>query len=140
MITAERVRDVLSGRTDVVEKRLMGGLCFMVSGNMCCSVSARGGVLLRVVEETRAELLKQPHASAMEMGGRAVKSFIRVALEGYRTDAGLRKWIGCALEAVATLPAKPAQRKSRAKGPVKAQATAAKPKTAKSTAKLRRAK
>ena len=41
-ITAERVRDALAKRRDVVEKKLMGGLCFMVNGNMCCSVSARG--------------------------------------------------------------------------------------------------
>ncbi|HLH96005.1 MAG TPA: TfoX/Sxy family protein [Xanthobacteraceae bacterium] len=115
VITAERVRDILATRGDVVEKRLMGGLCFMVSGNMCCSVSARGGLLIRVVEETRAELLKRPHVSPMQMGGRAVKSFIRVAPEGYRTGAALRKWIERALEAVAALPAKPARRKTRAK-------------------------
>jgi TfoX/Sxy family transcriptional regulator of competence genes len=115
VITAERVRDVLSARSDVVEKRLMGGLCFMVSGNMCCSVSARGGLLIRVVEETRAGLLEKPHVTAMQMGGRAVKSFIRIAPDGYRTDASLRKWIDRALEAVAALPAKTARRKPPAK-------------------------
>jgi TfoX/Sxy family transcriptional regulator of competence genes len=122
VITAERVRDVLSGRSDVVEKRLMGGLCFMVSGNMCCSVSARGGLLIRVIEETRAELLSKPHVSPMQMGGRPVRSFIRVAAEGYRTDAALRKWIARALEAIAKLPAKkppnkPTRRKAGAKPP-----------------------
>jgi TfoX/Sxy family transcriptional regulator of competence genes len=116
-ITAERVRDVLLGREDVVEKSLMGGRCFMVNGNMCCSVSARGGLLIRVEEATRAELLKKPHVSAMQMGGRPVKSFIRVAAEGYRTDASLRKWVGRALDCVAKLPAKPVRRKARGKPP-----------------------
>ena len=46
--TAERVRRALSHRRDVVEKKLMGGLCFMVKGGMCCSVSGRGGLLIRV--------------------------------------------------------------------------------------------
>ena len=46
--TAERVRALLSDRRDVVEKKLMGGLCFMVKGGMCCSVSGRGGLLVRV--------------------------------------------------------------------------------------------
>jgi hypothetical protein len=41
--TADRVRAILSGRPDVVEKKMMGGLCFMVKGGMCCSVSGRGG-------------------------------------------------------------------------------------------------
>src|SRR4029077_19274194 len=46
--TAARVRKALAGRHDVVEKKLMGGLCFMVNGNMCCSVSGKGGLLVRV--------------------------------------------------------------------------------------------
>ena len=46
--TAERVRKLLSGRRDVAEKKMMGGLCFMVKGAMCCSVSGQGGLLVRV--------------------------------------------------------------------------------------------
>ena len=46
--TVERVRNLLSARRDIVEKKLMGGLCFMVKGAMCCSVSGRGGLLIRV--------------------------------------------------------------------------------------------
>ncbi len=107
-ITAERVRDVLSSRRDVTEKRLMGGLCFMVGGAMCCSVSARGGLLIRVGAAAHERMLDEPHVSAMKMGGRMVRGFVRVAAEGYRTDAALRKWIARGLDFVATLPAKPA--------------------------------
>ena len=46
--TADRVRGVLSDRRDVVERKMMGGLCFMVKGGMCCSVSGRGGLLVRI--------------------------------------------------------------------------------------------
>jgi len=45
---AMRVRELLSSRTDVIEKKMMGGLCFMVGGHMCCSVSGKGGILVRV--------------------------------------------------------------------------------------------
>jgi TfoX/Sxy family transcriptional regulator of competence genes len=105
-ITAERVRDVLSHRRDVVEKRLMGGLCFMVSGAMCCSVSSRGGLLIRVGPHAQERALGEPHVSPMVMAGRSAKGFVRIAPEGYRTQAALKKWIGRGLDFVATLPAK----------------------------------
>jgi TfoX/Sxy family transcriptional regulator of competence genes len=109
--TAERVRKVLSSRDDVVEKGLMGGLCFMVTGGMCCGVSGRGGLLVRVGPQVREWVLGEPHVRAMTMRGRTVKGFVRVDPEGYRTDAALRKWIGLGLEFVATLPAKPEREK-----------------------------
>jgi TfoX/Sxy family transcriptional regulator of competence genes len=99
--TAERVRQVLSGRRDVVEKKLMGGLCFMVDGGMCCSVSGKGGLLVRVSPHARAAALDEPHARPMEMRGRIMKGFVRLAPEGYRTDAALKRWIACGLDAAA---------------------------------------
>jgi TfoX N-terminal domain len=108
-ITAERVRNVLAPRRDVIEKRLMGGLCFMVGGAMCCSVSARGGLLVRIGPAAHERMLSEPHVSPMKMGGRMVRGFVRVAPEGYRTDAALRKWIARGLDFVATLPGKPAR-------------------------------
>ena len=91
--TAERVREALSDRRDVVEKKLMGGLSFMVSGSMCCSVSGRGGLLVRVGAEAHAQMLAEPHVQPMGMGGRTMSSFVRVGPEGYRTGAALRKWV-----------------------------------------------
>ena len=91
--TAERVRAVLSDRRDVVEKKLMGGLSFMVSGSMCCSVSGRGGLLVRVGAEAHEQVMAEPHVQPMEMGGRTMSGFVRVATEGYRTGAALRKWV-----------------------------------------------
>jgi hypothetical protein len=104
--TAERVRKVLSGRTDVVEKKLMGGLCFMVIGGMGCSVSGRGGLLIRIDPEEQARILREPQVSPVEMRGRTMTGFVRVAPEGYRTEASLRKWVMRGVEFLASRPPK----------------------------------
>jgi TfoX/Sxy family transcriptional regulator of competence genes len=111
-LTAERMRSVLAGRRGVVETRLMGGVCFMVNGNMCCTVSARGGILVRIGPTGYEQALAQPHAQPMEMRGRVAVGFVRVMPDGYRTDAALKKWIARGLDFVATLPAKSARGRS----------------------------
>ena len=111
--TAERVRKVLATRRDVAEKKLMGGLCFMVKGAMCCSVSGRGGLLVRVGPEAFERMLGEPHVQPMEMRGRTMTSFVRVMPDGYRTEAALRKWVQRGVDFALTLPAKPSSRKRR---------------------------
>jgi TfoX/Sxy family transcriptional regulator of competence genes len=111
--TAERVRAALSGRRGVAEKTLMGGLCFMVNGGMCCSVSGRGGLLVRVAAETYERMLGEPHVQPMKMGQRVMRGFVRVAAEGYRTDAALKKWIERGVDAVAARKTKPPRAKKR---------------------------
>jgi TfoX/Sxy family transcriptional regulator of competence genes len=130
--TAERVRRALSGRRDVVEKKLMGGLSFMVTGGMCCSVSGRGGLLVRIGEGAHESMLGEPHVQPMGMGRRVMTSFVRVAPEGYRTDAALKKWLARGLDAVAALKAKPAgAKRSRAKASAKPRRKAARQKARK---------
>jgi TfoX/Sxy family transcriptional regulator of competence genes len=117
--TAVRVRDLLSGRTDVVEKKMMGGLCFMVKGRMCCSVSGRGGLMVRVGPEVYPLVVAEPHVQPMEMRKRVMTGFVRIAPEGYRTAAGLKKWVKRGLDFVATMsaaaPAKKGARRKAAK-------------------------
>ena len=114
--TALRVRKLLSGRADVTEKKMMGGLCFMVNGHMCCSVSGRGGLLVRVGADAHQSMLGEPHVEPMGMGGRTMTGFVRVAPDGYRTDAGLKKWVKRGVDFVATMPANsPARKRTRAK-------------------------
>jgi TfoX/Sxy family transcriptional regulator of competence genes len=115
LVTAERVRHLLADRADVVERKMMGGLCFMVKGGMCCAVSGRGGMLVRVAPDAQPKLILQPNVRAMVMGGRKVTTFVRVMPEGYRTHAALKKWVQRGLDAVADLKAKPAKRKSAIK-------------------------
>jgi TfoX/Sxy family transcriptional regulator of competence genes len=88
--TAARVRKVLSGRRDVVEKKMMGGLSFMADGGMFCSVS---GLLVRVGAEAQEGVLGEPHVQPVGMGKRMMTGFVRVAPEGYRTDAALKRWV-----------------------------------------------
>lgn len=111
--TAARVRKVLAGRRDVVEKKLMGGLCFMTKGGMCCSVSGKGGLLVRVDIEAMDRVLLEPHVAPMEMGGRVMRGFVRVAPDGYRTDAALRKWVERGVNAAEARPAKKARGKTK---------------------------
>jgi TfoX/Sxy family transcriptional regulator of competence genes len=121
--TAERVRKIFAGRRDVVEKKMMGGLCFMVKGAMCCSVSGRGGLMVRVGPHAHEQTLREPHATAMEMRGRIMTGFVRVAPDGYRTDAALRKWIGRGLDYIATRPAKSATGKRPLAAPKRSRKT-----------------
>jgi TfoX/Sxy family transcriptional regulator of competence genes len=110
--TAARMRKALSGQRNVVEKKMMGGLCFMVNGSMCCTVSRRGGILVRVGEEAQERILREPHVSPLNIARRAMTSFVLVEPEGYRTDAALKTWVARGLDYIASQPAK----KPRGKG------------------------
>jgi hypothetical protein len=90
--TVERIRRILRKRPDVVEKKMIGGLSFLVSGKLCCGVN-RMGLLLRIGPEVRRRLLDQRHVRPMKLGGRTIASFVRVDPVAYRTDAALTKWV-----------------------------------------------
>ncbi len=102
---AERIRDAMRGRSDVVEKKMFGGLCFMVSGNMCCGI-VKDTLMARVGPDKYGDFLKEKHAREMDFTGRAMKGMIYVSPEGLDLDEDLAKWIGRCLEFVETLPAK----------------------------------
>jgi TfoX/Sxy family transcriptional regulator of competence genes len=125
--TAERVRKMLSARRDVVEKKLMGGLTFMVKGAMCCSVSGKGGILVRVGAAAHERMLGEPHVRPVEMAGRTVAGFVRVDADGYQTDAGLKKWIQRGLDFVVALPASPSRKPSSRTAPARKAATRRRP-------------
>jgi len=110
---AERVRQLLSGRAHVTERKMIGGLCFMVKGRICCSVSGRGGLVVRVGADAYQAMLAEPH---IMLGGRTMTGFVRVGPEGYRTDAGLKKWVKRGVDFVATIPVSaPKRKRTRAK-------------------------
>jgi TfoX/Sxy family transcriptional regulator of competence genes len=102
--TADRIRKLLSGRRDVVEKKMMGGLCFMVKGAMCCSVSGQGGLLVRVDPDAQEKVLHEPHVKPMAMGGRIMTGFVRVDPDGYRSGPALKRWVERGVAFVLTLP------------------------------------
>ena len=114
----ERIRTLLSSRTDVTEQKMFGGLCFMVRGHMCCAVSGRGGLLLRLGPDVPAFVFSEAHAAPMEMRGRIMADYVRVAPDGYESTGNLKKWVARAVDFVATLPKKEkkaAARKASAK-------------------------
>jgi TfoX/Sxy family transcriptional regulator of competence genes len=115
--TAARVREVLAGHGEVVEKKMMGGLCFMVRGGMCCSVSGKGGLLVRVDPASYPTALREPHVQPMKMGKRVMSGFVRVAPAGYRTTEELRAWVlrGVAGVVSRKASARPRTRRKRAR-------------------------
>jgi TfoX/Sxy family transcriptional regulator of competence genes len=103
---ADRVRRLLSGRGDVAEKKMVGGLSFLVNGNMCCGITG-GALMVRTGAERREETLREPHVRPMLFAGRTLSGFVRVDPPGYAADDALANWVQRALDYVAELPAKP---------------------------------
>ena len=89
---AARVRKILSARRDVSEKRMVGGLSFLVDGKMCCGVTG-DALMVRVGAEARDNALAERHVEPMQFAGRRLSGFIRVAPTGCRSDAALAKWV-----------------------------------------------
>ena len=100
--TVERVRRVLADRSDVVEKRMVGGLSFNIDGGMCCGVSG-DALIVRVGRDERAAALARPHVRPMAFGGRTLTGFVLVDPEGFATDAELATWVQRGVDYASTL-------------------------------------
>src|SRR5258708_1449884 len=94
---------------------MMGGLCFMLSGTMCCGVSG-AALMVRVGPGAYQRMLARPHVRPLEFAGRRPTGFVLVDPDGYRSEAALAAWVKRGLDFAATLPKKkPATAVSRAK-------------------------
>jgi len=102
---AERVRKLLKRRKGFSEKKMFGGVCFMLGGNMCCGVSTTE-LMLRLGPEGAATALEEPHTRAMNFTGRPMKSMIYVEPEGYEHEDDLRSWVARSAKFASSLPAK----------------------------------
>jgi TfoX/Sxy family transcriptional regulator of competence genes len=102
---AGRVREALAGSRDVVEKRMFGGVAFMVRGNMCCGVIG-DRLMLRVGPNGYETALSRPHARAMDFTGRPMKGMVYVEPAGFASPRDLETWIERAMEFTLSLPAK----------------------------------
>jgi TfoX/Sxy family transcriptional regulator of competence genes len=89
---AERLRGVFEDQRGVVEKRMFGGLCFMVDGKMCVGIVG-DELMVRVGPEQHSQALAQPHARPMDFTGRPMKGFVYVAADGLETDKALEGWV-----------------------------------------------
>lgn len=113
---AQRLRDHLSARGDVSERRMMGGLCLLVSGNMLCGIDrsrdGRDRFMFRVGKHNEAQALRKPGASIVDMGGNRLGGFIFVDAEACRGKR-LAGWLDLALGYVGDMP--PKAKRSKAK-------------------------
>ncbi len=103
---ANRIRELMAGEAGVIEKRMFGGLAFLIGGNMSMAASGQGGLLLRVDPDDTDALLEKPHARPFEMRGRAMRGWLRVDPEGVRTKRQLAPWVKRGVEYARSLPPK----------------------------------
>jgi TfoX/Sxy family transcriptional regulator of competence genes len=103
---ANRIRELIAGEPDVSEKKMFGGLAFLIGGNMSVSASGQGGLLIRCDPEDTDALVQTPHAARFEMRGRAMDGWLRVAPEGVETEAQLKRWVERGVAYARSLPPK----------------------------------
>jgi TfoX/Sxy family transcriptional regulator of competence genes len=103
---AERLRELLRDEEGLTEKRMFGGLAFLINGNMSVSASGQGGLLVRVNPAETDALLAEQGAEPFVMRGRAMDGWLRVAPAGFRTKRDLERWVTRGVSYARSLPSK----------------------------------
>jgi TfoX/Sxy family transcriptional regulator of competence genes len=103
---ANRIRELISDLPNVSEKKMFGGLAFLIGGNMAVSASGQGGLMLRCDPDEGDALASKPHATKMVMRGRAMDGWLRVDDEGIKTKRQLEPWVKRGVEYARSLPPK----------------------------------
>ncbi len=104
-ILAQRVRDLFTGRPDFVEKKMFGGVCFFLQGNMACGV-LNEKLIVRVGPDNHEKFLKMPNTRVFDITGKTIKGWIMVTAAGCKTDKHLSSWVEHGVTFAMTLPAK----------------------------------
>ena len=102
---AHRVRELMDQAPGFHEKKMFGGLCFMLNGNMACGING-DQLMVRVGPDAYQNALARPHAREMDFTGRALKGFVYVDADGLAEDAGLQAWIDLGTEFAGSFPPK----------------------------------
>ena len=103
--TAQRVRGLLAGEPGLSERKMFGGLCFMVSGNMACGV-LNDDLVVRVGAKGHEDAVSQPHARPMDLTGRPMKGMVYVGPGGLESPEELKGWVERGLRFARSLPPK----------------------------------
>ncbi len=103
---AERVHQVLAGEPGLTQRRMFGGIGFMLEGHMAVGVSGQGGLMLRVAHDQTEELLAEPEAEPFGMHGRPAKGWLRILESGVANAEDLERWVAVGVDYVRTLPPK----------------------------------
>lgn len=102
----ERIREVIAAESGLSERRLFGGLAFLLDGHMTVAASGKGGMLARVDPGDQDDLLTDPHVSTMLMGGGESRGWVRVDMDGIESERSLKTWVNRSVRFVRTLPPK----------------------------------
>jgi TfoX/Sxy family transcriptional regulator of competence genes len=103
---ANRIRELIADQDGVSEKKMFGGLAFLIHGHMSVSASGRGGLLLRCDPDETESLIADPHAARFEMRGREMDGWLRIEPEGVRTKRALERWVRRGVAYARSLPPK----------------------------------
>jgi len=101
-----RIREHVEHEPGLTEKRMFGGLAFMINGHMAVSAGSKGGLLLRVDPAETDSLVREPHVGRFVMRGREMDGWLRVDPEAFETDEELGRWISIGVSYARSLPAK----------------------------------
>jgi TfoX/Sxy family transcriptional regulator of competence genes len=104
---ADRVRELVKDQDGLTEKRMFGGLAFLIYGNMAVGASSRGGLLLRVDPAETEALVSEPGARRFDMRGREMDGWLHLDPEVLTTDRQLQHWVARGVTYARSLPAKP---------------------------------
>ena len=103
---AERIRDLVVGEDGITEKKMFGGLAFLLGGNMAVAASGQGGLLVRVDPAESDELIETTPAEPMEMRGRSMAGWLRLESSEVEADGELSRWVTREVSFARSLPAK----------------------------------
>jgi TfoX/Sxy family transcriptional regulator of competence genes len=103
---ANRIRELVAGEPGVSEKKMFGGLAFLIGGNMAVAASGQGGLMVRCDPEETENLIAKAHARRMEMRGREMDGWLRVDDEGLQTKRQLEPWVKRGVAFARSLPPK----------------------------------
>src|SRR4030081_2931041 len=103
---AERIRDLMAEQPDLTEKKMFGGLAFLIAGNMAVAASGQGGLMVRVDPAEGDKLITTTPARPMEMRGRSMNGWLRLDSDDVRLNRQLEKWVTMGVGFAKTLPRK----------------------------------
>ncbi len=103
---ANRIREIVQDEPGLTEKRMFGGLAFLINGNMAVSASGQGGILLRVDPTSTPALVQRPEASRFEMRGREMDGWLRIDPTALTTERQLKSWVSRGVSYARSLRAK----------------------------------
>ena len=103
--SAQRIREQMKKNPGFVEKKMFGGICFLLNGNMACGI-LNDDIIVRVGKEAYEGCLALPHTRQFDITGRPMTGWVMVSPEGYQSDAELETWLQKGIDFAKALPPK----------------------------------